>query len=177
MSFQGSLAELHLPDILQLVAASGKTGAFRLTQDASVGSVYLKEGRIVHAALGDEQGEDALYTLATWNDGEFVFTPGEATETETVTRSNTSLLMEAARRIDEWRVLRQKIPSVDMVPEFVVEQNKATPINLNTSEWLLLSRIDGARSVRAIASAAGMSVFDAAKILYGLVASSLIRLK
>src|SRR6185503_16262693 len=50
-------------------------------------------------------------------------------------------------------------------------------INLNTSEWLILSKIDAHRSVKAIAHASGLSVFDAAKILYGLIATGLIRLR
>ena len=69
-----------------------------------------------------------------------------------------------------------KIPSVDLIPEFVVQQHKEGQINLNTSEWLLLSKIDGTRSVKSIAQAAGISVFDAAKVLYGLVAASLLKL-
>ena len=85
--------------------------------------------------------------------------------------------MEAARRLDEWRVLSKKIPSTDMVPEFVVQENREGQINLNTSEWLILSKIDGHRSVKTIAAAAGLSVFDAAKILYGLIATGLIRLR
>ena len=85
--------------------------------------------------------------------------------------------MEAARRLDEWRVLSKKIPSVELVPEFVILENREGQINLNTMEWLLLSKIDGQRSVRQIAAAAGMGVFDAAKLLYGLVATNLIRLK
>jgi hypothetical protein len=51
--------------------------------------------------------------------------------------------MEAARRLDEWRVLSKKVPSVDMVPEFVVQDSREGQINLNTSEWLILSKIDG----------------------------------
>jgi hypothetical protein len=85
--------------------------------------------------------------------------------------------MEAARRLDEWRVLSKKIPSVELVPEFVIQENREGQINLNTMEWLLLSKIDGHRSVREIAAAAGMGVFDAAKLLYGLVATNLIRLR
>jgi hypothetical protein len=85
--------------------------------------------------------------------------------------------MEAARRLDEWRVLSKKIPSVDLVPEFVILENREGQINLNTMEWLLLSKIDGERSIRQIAAAAGMGVFDAAKLLSGLVATNLIRLK
>ena len=63
--------------------------------------------------------------------------------------------MEAARRLDEWRVLSKKIPSVGPGPEFVVQENREGQINLNTSEWLILSKIDGQRSVKEIAAAAG----------------------
>jgi hypothetical protein len=177
MTFQGSLAELHLPDIIQLVSVSGKTGVFRLTGGPHGGEIYLKKGKIVHAELGELEGEEAVYSLAIWKEGEFRFDTAVAAPRQTIQKSNTSLLMEAARRLDEWRVLSRKIPSVDLVPEFVILENREGQINLNTMEWLLLSKIDGERSLRAIAGAAGLSVFDAAKLLYGLVATGLIRLK
>jgi hypothetical protein len=177
MAFQGSLAELHLPDIIQLISVSGKTGVFHLTDGALKGRIYLNDGKIVHAELEDVSGEEAVYALAIWSQGDFRFEPGIATDQRTITKSNTNLLMEAARRLDEWRVLSKKVPSVDMVPEFVVQDSREGQINLNTSEWLILSKIDGHRSVKTIAQSAGLSVFDVAKILYGLVATSLIRLK
>ena len=177
MTFQGSLAELHLPDIIQLVSVSGKTGVFRLTGGSHGGEIYLTKGKIVHAELGDLEGEEAVYSLAIWREGDFRFDTGVAAPRQTIQKSNTSLLMEAARRLDEWRVLSRKIPSVDLIPEFVILENREGQINLNTMEWLLLSKIDGERSLRAIAGAADLSVFDAAKLLYGLVATGLIRLK
>lgn len=177
MAFQGSLAELHLPDIIQLISVSGKTGVFHLTDGALKGRIYLNDGKIVHAELDDVSGEEAVYALAIWSQGDFRFEPGIATDQRTINKSNTNLLMEAARRLDEWRVLSKKVPSVDMVPEFVVQDSREGQINLNTSEWLILSKIDGQRSVKSIAQSAGLSVFDVAKILYGLVATSLIRLK
>jgi hypothetical protein len=177
MAFQGSLAELHLPDIIQLISVSGKTGVFHLTDGALRGEIYLNEGKIVHAQIEETSGEEAVYALAIWRQGEFRFDPGPATEQKTITKSNTNLLMEAARRLDEWRVLSKKIPSTDLVPEFVVQENREGQINLNTSEWLILSKIDGQRSVKAIAAASGLSVFDAAKMLYGLIATGLIRLR
>lgn len=177
MAFQGSLSELHLPDIIQLVSVSGKTGVFRLVDGAHQGDIWLHEGRIVHAELEDLAGEEAVYALAIWRTGEFRFEAGMPTPRQTIQKSNTNLLMEAARRLDEWRVLSKKIPSVELVPEFVILESREGQINLNTMEWLLLSKIDGQRSVKQIALAAGMSVFDSAKLLYGLVATNLIRLR
>jgi hypothetical protein len=177
MAFQGSLAELHLPDIIQLVSVSGKTGVFHLTDGGHRGDIWLHEGRIVHAEYEDLAGEEAVYALAIWRSGEFRFEAGGSVPRRTIEKSNTNLLMEAARRLDEWRVLSKKIPSVDLVPEFVILESREGQINLNTMEWLLLSKIDAQRTVKQIAAAAGMGVFDAAKLLYGLVATNLIRLK
>jgi len=177
MAFQGSLAELHLPDIIQLISVSRKSGVFHLVDGPHQGQIYLHEGKIVHAQLDDTAGEEAVYALAIWSQGDFKFEHGVATEQRTISKSNTNLLMEAARRLDEWRVLSKKIPSTDMIPEFVVQEHRTGQINLNTSEWLILSKIDGQRSIKQMAGASGLSVFDVAKILYGLVATGLIRLR
>jgi hypothetical protein len=177
MAFQGSLAELHLPDIIQLVSVSGKTGVFHLIDGAHRGDIWLLDGRIVHAEHEDLWGEEAVYALAIWRAGEFRFEAGVAAPRQTIQKSNTNLLMEAARRLDEWRVLSKKIPSVELVPEFAILENREGQINLNTMEWLLLSKVDGQRTVRQIAAATGMGVLDVAKLLYGLVATNLIRLK
>jgi Domain of unknown function (DUF4388) len=177
MAFQGSLKELPLPDIIQLVSVSGKTGKFTLTRDADRGYIFLKNGQMVHSVVGDLVGEEAIYALAIWNQGEFQFNPGEEPERQTITKSNTNLLMEAARRLDEWRVLSKKIPSVDYVPELRVRENRHEQITLNPQEWTLVTKIDGNRSIAEIGRALGTSSFEVAKILYGMVTAELVVLK
>jgi hypothetical protein len=59
----------------------------------------------------------------------------------------------------------------------VILENREGQINLNTMEWLILSKIDGHRSIKTIAGGSGLSPFDVSKILYGLIAAGLIRLK
>src|SRR5262245_9013873 len=102
MAFQGSLKELPLPDIIQLVSVSGKAALStrRRNGDYASGEIYLRGGHIVHAHVGDLLGEEAMYELAIWPEGDFVFTPGQETNVTTIQKSNTNLLMEAARRID-----------------------------------------------------------------------------
>lgn len=177
MAFQGSLKELPLPDIIQLVSVSGKTGKFTLTRDQDRGFIYLKNGQMVHAAVGDLVGEEAIYALAIWNQGEFQFSPGEEPDRQTITKSNTNLLMEAARRLDEWRVLSKKIPSVDHVPELLARENRHEQVTLNPHEWMLVTRIDGQRSIAEIGRTLNISSFDVAKILYGMITGELVQLK
>jgi Domain of unknown function (DUF4388) len=177
MAFQGSLAELHLPDIIQLVSVSGKSGVFRLIDGEHRGDIWLQEGRIVHAVHEDLSGEEAVYALAIWRTGEFRFEAGVDSPRQTITKSNTNLLMEAARRLDEWRVLSKKIPSVEYVPELMTRENRHEQITLNPQEWMLITRIDGHRSIVEIGRALNMSSFDVAKILYGMITGELVLLK
>ena len=177
MAFQGSLKELPLPDIIQLVSVSGKTGKFTLTRDADRGFIYLKNGQMVHATIGDLVGEEAIYSLAIWNHGEFQFNPGEDSDRQTITKSNTNLLMEAARRLDEWRVLSKKIPSVEYGPELLARENRHEQVTLNPQEWMLITKINGHRSIVDIGRALNLSSFDVAKILYGMITGELVQLK
>jgi uncharacterized protein DUF4388 len=177
MAFQGSLKELPLPDIIQLVSVSGKTGVFSLKRDGdSAGEIYLRGGHIVHAQIGDLQGEEAVYELAIWPEGEFVFTPGRETELTTIQKSNTNLLMEAARRIDEWQVLSKRIPSTRLVPVFT-QQATTTSVSLTPQEWQLICKIDERRSIEEVAIGLDMSPFETCKLLYGLITSGLVALK
>lgn len=178
MSLQGSLKHLQLADVIQLISVSGKTGLFHLKKNEHTGLIYLKDGNMVHAELDEIQGEEAVYELAIWNDGEFYFEPDVEPAARTISKSNTNLLMEAARRLDEWRVLSRKIPNLDMVPQFVVDQGTDRgQIQLNTHEWLMLSKINGKSNIRAIAKNSNLPVFDVCKVLYGLVTHGLVSLK
>ena len=174
MAFQGSLKELPLADIVQLVAVSGKTGLFSLTRGTERGSVYIQGGQITHSKVGELEGEDAIYTLSLWSTGEFQFSPGVETDARTIARSNTNLLMEAARRSDEWKILSRKIPSTDSVPVLVSREGMAEPVTLTPQEWVVVTRVDGHRSVDDIARATHQSAFDVAKTLYGLVTADLV---
>ncbi len=72
----------------------------------SVGIVLIREGRIVHARLdGAAEPVDAecVYHLLAWPAGELEFTACIVEGEDRVGMSTTSLLMEAARRLDEAR--------------------------------------------------------------------------
>ncbi len=176
MSFEGSLAEIQLTDLIQLVGVSRKTGVLHIRNGKERGEVYLVDGQVVHAQLGPHVGEEAVYAMVLATEGDFEFEPGDAHPRRTISKSNTTLLMQAAQRVDEWRVVSRKVPSTDLVPEYVTQPDRGDRIFLNTAEWLVLAKIDGRRSVKAIAGMAGLPPFDTAKVLYGLISAGLIRL-
>lgn len=176
MSFQGSIQELPVPDIIQLASVSGKTGMFTLVRGNERGFIYLKNGQMVHALFGDLTGEEAIYALALWSSGDFQFTPSEETGVSSIEKSNTRLLMEAARRLDEWKVLSRKIPAVDYVPAFLT-RDTAEPVTLSPPEWSLVIQIDGKKTVEELARTTDLSSFETAKVLYGLITAGLIEMR
>ncbi len=179
MAMKGSLKDLQLPDLVQVMSMQGKTGRFILKneEENEVGYVYLEEGEIVHAEVGDIEGEFAVYKIAPWSKGEFMFEPDVPPPKRSIKKPNASLMMEAAKRLDEWKVLQRKIKSVQAVPHFTIfDINDKRKMTLNTSEWLIISKIDGKKTIRQIAEEVRLPVFEVGKILYGLVTAGLVKL-
>ena len=178
MSFQGSLTELPLPDIIQLVAVSASTGVFDLVRDDSAGSIFLRNGQIVHAETRRAQddhlgGEEAIYELATWTEGDFVFVPGRETSQTTIERANSILLLEAARRMDEWRSLPEQFHSAQQVPVLSRRQLSGA-VTLAPEDWVVLREIDGQRTIGAISVSLGRSLLETCRALSRLVDLDLV---
>lgn len=176
MSLQGSLSELPLPDVIQLVSVSGKTGAFEVQSDDAEGKIFLKDGHIVDALVGQLRGDSAVYEMAIWSQGTFSFNPGEQTDQVTIHVSNASLMMEAARRLDEWRVLSRKIPSLDRVPYFTTREQGSDQVTLSPQEWILVTRINGEHTIEEIARELKWAPFDVSKLLFGMITTGLVAL-
>lgn len=181
VELQGSIREFGLSDIVQFLGSSRKTGRLDMTDSESRrrAAVYFEEGSIVHAEVGSSTGEEAFFELMRWNDGEFSFEPEATSEEASVRLNGATLLMEGARRSDEWELLSKYIPDTNWIPEFVPPDESQTgkQIMLNTSEWIVLSKIDGERSVKELAEAANITEYNTCRLLYPLVANHLIRLR
>lgn len=177
MALHGSLADISLPDVIQLVSVSGKTGVFTLSSEGVDGKIFLRDGQIIDAAAGKLSGELAVYEMATWRKGQFIFTANIESERVTVTKSNTNLMMEAARRLDEFRVLQRKIPSMDVIPYFLPREPGQDQITLSPQEWAVVTKVDGLLSIKQLEQATGLPAFDVCKVLFGLVTSGLIALQ
>jgi hypothetical protein len=173
---QGSMREAPLPDIIQLVSQGGKSGCFHVQQNSARAQIYLKQGRIVHAVTQAEEGLDGLLGVALWLDGTYRFEEGEPDVPTTIAKSNASILMELGRRVDEWRVISQKVPSVDLFPAATLLPGE-TPRGVNPREGRILGLATGYYSVSELAEVMQRPVTAVAKDLYGLVTAGLVTLK
>lgn len=118
------------------------------------------------------QVEAVVFELLSWREGFFSFTEQEVRELPadaTVRISAESLLMESARRLDEWGTIADRVPSLDVVPTLAPDDPDAPPLVLAPEEWAVLSAVDGVRDLRAIAASLGRSELDVGKMAARLV--------
>ena len=173
---QGSMREAPLPDIIQLVSQGGKSGCFHVQQEASRARIYLKDGRIIHAVTPSGEGFEALMEVALWLDGTYRFEEVVPDVPVTITKPNASILMELGRRMDEWRVISQKVPSVDLYPATTLLPGE-TPQGVNPRESRILGLATGYYSVSELAEVLQKPVLTVAKDLYGLVMAGQVVMK
>lgn len=126
------------------------------------------------------QVEAVIFELLSWDEGYFRFeeeSPELPSAEATVRIPIEALLMEGARRIDEWSRIRERIPHLDVVPRLAAPDAGAMPqLDLLPSEWRFLTLIDGRRSLRELAAALRESEFDVARIAFGLVSTGVLEL-
>jgi hypothetical protein len=175
----GSLREFSVADVVQLLCGHAKTGKLALAFADSRGAVFVDSGSVVHAEAGAREGEEAFFELMSRMEGGFQFLPGEKSSKQSVRRSTAILILEGARRSDEQELLEEEIPGTSLVPEFVAPEGTETgkQVTLNTSEWMVLAKIDGKRSVKQIALESGLSEYHVSRLLYPLLKNRLIRLR
>ena len=175
---QGTLDDFPLPDIIQLVSLSKKTGSveIRSSDGAGTGKMFFLNGRIVSAQLEDLPPVEAILTFFTFPGGDFRFIDNDpAPHTEPITKSNELLLIEGVGRAEEWQKLRERIPSLDAVLGLVADPAVTQrDINLKPEEWRILTMINGRDSLRAISQRTGLGNFRTARIIYHLIQAGLI---
>ena len=98
----GSLSEMGLPDLVQILGAGRKSGRLSLRSGEHRGEVHFKDGSIVHATFNDDaQGNDAFFELLALPSGSFELDPAFSPTEETIRGSAESLILEGLRRLDE----------------------------------------------------------------------------
>lgn len=141
----GVIEEIPLPDLLQLLSTSRKSGVLSINNGVSVGKIYIRKGQIYFAAINDDftlSPQKAIYRMLTWVQGTFELEPSvELQVMEEVTESTEALLMEGVRQLDEFRHMQSQLPplgSALAVPTPLAGRlRELTPAQLDTFQLVL----------------------------------------
>lgn len=147
-----------------------------------LGEMLVHLGLVTVAELEAElrrQVEETIYTLFSWTSGTFSFEVGAMPDMpDAVLRLNPEgLLLEGARRVDEWSVIAKKITSVDAVYAFegAPRSTADNDAQLVESERRVLPLINGVNTVREIVDGTGLSEFEVCRVLFGLLSAGRLR--
>ncbi len=108
---QGRLEEMSMIDLMQSLEMGQKSCRLLVKKAGEKGELYFAGGQCRDAKIANLVGDDAVYKVLLWTEGEFEidFNAASASSNTTTTRSTTGLLMEAMRLMDE--ASRDAVPS------------------------------------------------------------------
>jgi pSer/pThr/pTyr-binding forkhead associated (FHA) protein len=116
---QGNIEEIPLPDLLQLLSTSRKSGVLVLRSEWGTGRLYMRKGQIYFANVDesfDVSPRKAVFRMLTWDKGLFELEPpDDRTVMEELQDSTEGLLMEGMRQLDEFRELSAKLPPFEAI--------------------------------------------------------------
>jgi response regulator RpfG family c-di-GMP phosphodiesterase len=100
---QGRLEEMNMTDLLQSLEMGQKSCRLKVRKGTEQGELYFASGQCRDAKIGNIEGDDAVYKVILWAEGDFEidFNAANASTRTTTTRNTTGLLMEAMRLMDE----------------------------------------------------------------------------
>ncbi len=148
-------------------------------RQSKLGRLLVESGAITEADLEQcvrIQVEEAVYYLFTWTQGSFRFDADVKLEGEDVTLSINpeSLLLEGARRVDEWSLIEKKVHSFDCVFAVDGARLSAADVELTPEQDLIVKFLDGERDVTELMEESGLGEFDTGKALYGLISAGFV---
>ena len=147
-----------------------------LHRDQRIGELLVAQGAITKEALHAQirlQIEEAVYFLFTWMQGTFNFEAEVRPEEQDflVSINPESLLLEGARRVDEWTLIEKKIPAFDLVFDVDRKKIEESGVELTREQETIIGLLDGRRDVTAVMDDSGLGEFDVGKAIYGLVSA------
>ncbi|HTR77586.1 MAG TPA: DUF4388 domain-containing protein, partial [Gemmatimonadaceae bacterium] len=166
-------------DVISQSQLDGAIEAQRHHPDRRLGELLVERGVLT----GDQlqhfirvQIEEAVFFLFTWTQGTFNFEADVLPDQQDVIVSINpeSLLLEGARRVDEWGLVENKIPSFDIVFEIDRTRVLSSEATLTTEQRAVMELVDGIRDVQGIVDASGLVEFEVGKALYGLVTAGFV---
>ncbi len=101
MPLAGNLRDMALPDLIQITCQERKRARLKLRRDNEEAEIYFDGGEMVHAKLGELTGQEVIYHLLGWHDGEFALESDVEPPERTIDVHWAALLMDGLRAYDE----------------------------------------------------------------------------
>lgn len=98
---RGNLSQMNVIDLVQSLEMGRKSCLLTMTNRGDKCDIYFDQGQAKHAAYGAVTGDEAVFKVLRWTDGNFQIDFNGKTSQETTTLNTQGLLMEGLRLLDE----------------------------------------------------------------------------
>jgi CheY-like chemotaxis protein len=99
--FRGVLRRVGLQDVIQMECLARNSLRLEIKAGSELGQIFIREGNVIHAAIGPLKGEAAFHRILALPGGEFATRSFSEPPEQTIDGQWEFLLMEAARQRDE----------------------------------------------------------------------------
>jgi len=130
--FDGSITGLQLPDLIQMNCLSQVTTALYVRKGEREGCIYFEDGQMTHAQIGITEGEEALFSILSWQNGSFRFVGGMKAPKVTINTNWEYLLIEGMRKADEMGLALEKGEIDDGDIAIIDEQTRIAVKNITS---------------------------------------------
>jgi hypothetical protein len=165
-----------LADVLQMLAATGKTGCLRVDGDGGQGEVWLRDG-VVTAARTDRMSggplDEVLCDLLRFGSGSFVFEVDERAPEADPPEDLHDLLDRAELMLAEWHDLAAVVPSLRHRVGLVERLPEGEEITVTAGQWPALVAVGKGCTVGDLASSLGLTELRVLRTVHDLVTSGL----
>ena len=173
--FAGRVTDMPVVDVIQTIEISRKSGVINFTGERGrQAAIYFRDGRVIDAEAGTLQGEDAVYRLLTWNEGEFEVMFRTVRRREVITASSQGLLMEGMRRLDEWSRLLEQLPPLSHRFEVDSHELSTRLGDIPDDNNRILRLIDGKRSLIEVVDASDFGDLECLQVVARLYFEGLL---
>jgi hypothetical protein len=143
-----------------------------------LGELLVEQGAITRGELERHmraQIEEAVYFFFTWRTGSFTFEADVRPERQDflISIEPESLMLEGARRTDEWTLIEQKVPSFGIIFKLDQDRLASHQETLSDDQQRIAPLLNGKRDVGEIVDTTGLGEFAVGKALYELVGAGL----
>ena len=106
VALSGSLDFLNFGELLNLLGTNGSSGVLHIKSNYSSepGLVYLDKGNPINAVNGSVAGQDALFSLFGWTDGQFEFVEENVSCEKAINKSRMEIILDGLRLLDEGKI-------------------------------------------------------------------------
>jgi CheY-like chemotaxis protein len=120
-SLSGTLANMGVVDLLQVMEAGRKNGVAKIVSDRvrsggfvegqrEQGLLFFRDGQVVDAEVGRLRGPDAVFRMLLWEDGMFDVEFGSVAREDVIQAPTQDLLLAGLQRVDEWSKYVDSLP-------------------------------------------------------------------